>query len=111
MTEESREKKEDQETGKPFDRLRAGRGNGEGGKDEAAADSDTAESPAVDGTAEPKGETEPAHPYEELLEEYPLRDAAEDPVWSVRIVKWWMWFLAFCFAGLLLLLALGFFYD
>ena len=103
MTEESREKKEDQETGK--------RGNGEGGKDEAAADSDTAESPAVDGTAEPKDADEPAHPYEELLEEYPLRDAADDPVWSVRIVKWWMWFLAFCIAGLLLLLALGFFYD
>ncbi len=103
MTEESREKKEDQETGK--------RGNGDGEKDEAASDRNIAESPAGDGTVEPKGETEPAHPYEKILEEYPLRDAAEDPVWSVRIVKWWMWFLAFCFAGLLLLLALGFFYD
>jgi hypothetical protein len=50
-------------------------------------------------------------PYEEILEEYPLRDAAEDPVWSVRIVKGWLWFLALSAGGIILLTILGFFFD
>lgn len=51
------------------------------------------------------------HPTEELLDEYPLRDPGEDPVWSVRIVKGWIWFLVFCILGIVLLLFLGFIYD
>lgn len=51
------------------------------------------------------------HPYEDLLDEYPLRDPSEDPVWSVRIVRGWMWFLAVTTGGLLLLLILGIWFD
>jgi len=51
------------------------------------------------------------HPYEEILDDYPLRDASEDPVWSIRIVKGWMWFLAVCGGGIILLTILGFFFD
>jgi len=51
------------------------------------------------------------HPYEMIMDEYPLREASEDPIWSVRIIKGWMWFLAFSITGVVLLLVLGFFYD
>jgi len=54
---------------------------------------------------------EQPHPYEELLDDYPLREPGDDPVWSVRIVKGWMWFLAFATGGIVLLLILGLFYD
>lgn len=54
---------------------------------------------------------QPRHPYEELMDDYPLREPGEDPVWSVRIVKGWMWFLAFTTGGILLLIVLGLFYD
>jgi hypothetical protein len=59
------------------------------------------------------GDEEPSkpHPYEAILEEYPLREASEDPVWSVRVVKGWMWFLAICGGGIILLTVLGFFFD
>jgi len=58
-----------------------------------------------------KAEPGTPHPFEELLDDYPLRDPAEDPVWSVRIVKVWAWFMAFSIAGIVLLLILGLFYD
>jgi len=51
------------------------------------------------------------HPFEALLDEYPLREPFEDPVWSVRIIKGWMYFLAFNFAWMLLIFILGIFYD
>ena len=53
----------------------------------------------------------PPHPYEELMDDYPLREPGDDPVWSIRVVKGWMWFLAFTTGGILLLIILGFFYD
>ena len=51
------------------------------------------------------------HPVEALLDKYPLRDPSEDPVWSVRIVRGWLYFLAFNFAWMLLFLVLGIFID
>jgi hypothetical protein len=51
------------------------------------------------------------HPFEALLDEYPLRDPSEDPVWSVRIIKGWLYFLAFNFAWMFLFLILGLFYE
>jgi hypothetical protein len=51
------------------------------------------------------------HPYEALLDEYPLRDPAEDPVWSVRIIKGWLYFLAFNITWIILFLILGIFYE
>jgi hypothetical protein len=51
------------------------------------------------------------HPFEALLDEYPLREPSEDPVWSVRIVKGWMYFLAFNFAWMFLFFILGLFYE
>ena len=51
------------------------------------------------------------HPFEALLDEYPLRDPSEDPVWSVRIIKGWLYFLAFNFAWMFLFLILGLFNE
>jgi hypothetical protein len=51
------------------------------------------------------------HPYEALLDEYPLRDPAKDPVWSVRIIKGWLYFLAFNITWIILFLILGIFYE
>ena len=62
-------------------------------------------------TGETAQTLESPHPHEKLMNDYPLREPGEDPVWSVRIVKGWMWFLAFTTGGILLLIVLGFFYD
>jgi hypothetical protein len=74
-------------------------------KKEVLKSSESSESPEL-----PKSDG-PPHPHEELMDDYPLREPTEDPVWSVRIVKGWMWFLAFTTGGILLLIVLGFFYD
>jgi hypothetical protein len=108
MTDENREERNNQETGK--------RGNGETAETRDAEPGTRNPEPASGNVAAPGpgADTPPdasPHPYEEILDEYPLREAAEDPVWSVRIVKGWMWFLAFSITGIVLLLILGFFYD
>jgi hypothetical protein len=75
--------------------------------------SPTASEPVAEGSATngPAGEEGPAdstpHPLEALLDEYPLRDPSEDPVWSVRIVRGWMYFLAFNFVWMFLIFVLG----
>ena len=98
MSEDQREKEKIPETEK--------RGMGETGKNQGP----------VPGTRTPEpvstdsDDTSP-HPFEVLLDEYPLREPSEDPVWSVRIVKGWMYFLAFNFAWMLLFLILGIFYE
>jgi hypothetical protein len=51
------------------------------------------------------------HPYEALLDEYPLRDPSEDPVWSVRIVKGWMYFVVFNIVWIVVFLILGVFIE
>lgn len=79
----------------------------EAGKTEQEAHEPTEDSVPENGEA-PSGSP---HPIETLLEDYPLREPGEDPVWSVRIVKGWLWFLAFSVSGILLLTILGFFYD
>jgi len=66
--------------------------------------------PTSQSEEETAGSGEP-HPFEELLDDYPLRDKSEDPVWSVRIVRGWIWFMYFSIAGIVLLLVLGLFYD
>jgi hypothetical protein len=82
----------------------------------AAVEEPTAGGPTAQGsrasesTANGPADSTP-HPYEEILDDYPLRDAVEDPVWSVRIVKGWIWFLAICGGGIVLLTVLGFFFD
>ncbi len=109
MTQENRKERNNLEVGKPFDKLRARRGNpstGSGQDGEPASGDVAASGPGADASSDAS-----PHPYEEILDEYPLREAAEDPVWSIRIVKGWMWFLAFSITGVLLLLVLGFFYD
>lgn len=88
--------------------------NGETGKDQEAKtrNSEPASGDATAGNSDAAGTPDASpHPYEELLDEYPLRSPEEDPVWSVRIVKGWMWFLAFSIGGILLLLVLGLFYE
>jgi len=72
------------------------------------------EAPESNGSSESSGSPESKgapHPHEELMDDYPLRKPGEDPVWSVRVVKGWMWFLAFTTGGILLLIVLGLFYD
>lgn len=72
----------------------------------SAAGASTDHKPATDG---PTDST--PHPLEALLDEYPLRDPSEDPVWSVRIVRGWMYFLAFNFVWMFLIFILGIFNE
>jgi archaellum component FlaD/FlaE len=78
---------------------------------DSTTDGPTAPGPTAEGSSADESVDIAPHPYEEILDDYALRDPSEDPVWSVRIVKWWMWFLAFSVGGIVLLLILGFFYD
>jgi hypothetical protein len=113
MTDEYREEEKDQETEKlgNGDEQRSETRNPEPTDSDDMADGIKTPGPMVNGsTAGISNDTTP-HPYEELLEDYPLREASEDPVWSVRIVKWWLWILAVAVTGVVLLLVLGFFYD
>ena len=45
------------------------------------------------------------------LDEYPLREAGEDPRWAVNTVKGWVWFDLLCLVFVVTMLVLGVFYD
>ena len=74
-------------------------------------DETTAPGPTPADSTPPGSLDSTPHPFEALLDEYPVRDPSEDPVWSVRIVKGWMFFLAFNFAWMFLFFILGLFYE
>jgi hypothetical protein len=50
-------------------------------------------------------------PEEEELAVYPLREAAEDPRWAVRVVWTWVGIALASTAFTLALVLLGYFYD
>jgi len=116
MTEENKEERNNQETEK---RGNPSTGSGQDGETAETRDAEPGTrnpEPASGDVAAPgSGADAPPdaspHPYEEMLDEYPLRETSEDPIWSVRIVKGWMWVLAVSVTGVLMLLVLGFFYD
>ena len=59
-----------------------------------------------------KNGAEPAdHPWERELASYPLRDAAEDPRWAVRLARGWLWTATATGLFVLVLILLGIFYD
>ena len=45
------------------------------------------------------------------LDDYPLREAGEDPRWAVNTVKGWVWFDLICLVFVVTMLVLGLFYD
>jgi hypothetical protein len=51
------------------------------------------------------------HPWESMLDSYPLRPPVEDPGWAVKIVKIWLGFAIASGMFILALIVLGFFYD
>lgn len=116
MTQENRKERNNPETGK---RGNPSTGSGQDGETAETRDAEpgTRNTEPASGDVAAPGPSADAppdaspHPYEMIMDEYPLREASEDPIWSVRIIKWWMWFLAFSITGVVLLLVLGFFYD
>ena len=55
--------------------------------------------------------TDEAHPIEQELDVYPLRDPSEDPRWALRVI--WIWIGISCglFLFFVLLFILGIWYD
>ncbi len=52
-----------------------------------------------------------SHPWEVELGVYPLRPAAEDPKWAIRLVKSWAVIAVLSGIFVIALLILGFFFD
>jgi len=69
------------------------------------------ETPETPVTPEDPGSGAEPSPLERDLTSYPLREAAADPRWALRIVWGWTGFTLFCLAFVLALLVLGAFYD
>ena len=84
-------------------------------QDEEAADKGQAPekdaAPAKDQSEDAAGQSPKEPAWAADLDEYPLRDPAEDPRWAIRTVKVWLGVALFCLAGILTLLVLGFFHE
>ena len=51
------------------------------------------------------------HPLEEGLDVYPLRDPAEDPRWTLRVVWTWVSIAIFLLLFIITMIILGLWYD
>lgn len=56
-------------------------------------------------------EEHPAHPLEETMDVYPLREASEDPGWAIKTVWVWISIAMGLLIFFLVLLILGLWYD
>jgi len=54
---------------------------------------------------------EAAHPLEQGLDQYPLRDKSQDPRWAVRTVWTWVCIAVFLLVSIVVFLLLGLIYD